>query len=262
MIFYSSEEGFIKPRGIKNNKGIRDTSIKLPHIAVGVFSEYLLKDIASKFECKKVGELTEKRPVYELKYKNAKITLFMAGISGPWISADIEELNINGVDTFIIFGNCGVLDKDIEDCSIIIPDKAYRVEGTSYHYLPDSEYIKLDETYKNLFKDILKEYNFNYNEGATWTIDAFYRETKEKIERYQKKGVICVEMEGASIGAVCQYKKLNYFTFYYAGDNLDSVEWEERSINQLANFNKKTKVPILALELAYKIENNKQKNNL
>ena len=254
MIFYSSQEGFIKPRGIKNNNGIRDTSIKLPHIAVGVFSEYLLKDIASKFECKKVGELTEKRPVYELKYKNAKITLFMAGISGPWISADIEELNINGVDTFIIFGNCGVLDKDIEDSFI----NYFFV----YHYLPDSEYIKLDETYKNLFKDILKEYNFNYNEGATWTIDAFYRETKEKIERYQKKGVICVEMEGASIGAVCQYKKLKYFTFYYAGDNLDSVEWEERSINQLANFNKKTKVPILALELAYKIENNKQKNNL
>ncbi len=29
---------------------------------------------------------------------------------------------------------------------------------------------------------------------------------------------------------------------------------DERSITQLANFNKKTKVPILALELAYKIE--------
>lgn len=102
-----------------------------------------------------------------------------------------------------------------------------------------------------------KDYNFKYTEGATWTIDAFYRETKEKIKRYQKKGVICVEMEGASIGAVCQYKKLNYFTFYYAGDNLDSTQWEARSISQLANFNKKTKIPILALELAYKIENNK-----
>ena len=41
-----------------------------------------------------------------------------------------------------------------------------------------------------------------------------------------------------------------------------AYEWEERSIKQLANFNEKTKVPILALELAYKIENNKQKNNL
>ena len=72
---------------------------------------------------------------------------------------------------------------------------------------------------------------------------------------YQRKGVVCVEMEGASIGAVCKYKKMNYFTFYYAGDNLDSAKWEERSIDQLSNFDKKTNVPILALELAYKIEN-------
>ena len=255
MIFYSNEEGFIKPQGIKNLTGIRDSSIELPHIAIGVFSEYLLKDIVKKFECEKVGELTEKRPVYILKYKNIEISLFMAGISGPWICNDIEDLNVNGVDTFIIFGNCGVLDKTIEDCSIIIPNRAYRDEGTSYHYLPDSEYVNLDDKYKNLFKNILKEYKFDYKEGSTWTTDAFYRETKEKIQMFQRKGVVCVEMEGASIAAVCKYKNLNYFTFYYAGDNLDSVEWEERSITQLANFDKKTKVPILALELAYKIEN-------
>ena len=64
-------------------------------------------------------------------------------------------------------------------------------------------------------------------------------------------------MEGAAIAAVCEYKKLNYFTFYYAGDNLDSVEWEERSLSQLTNFEKKTRVPFLAFELAYKIKTNK-----
>lgn len=255
MIFYSKEEGFIKPRGIKGKDGIRSTNIKIPHIAIGVFSEHLVNNIVNRYNCEKIGELTEKRPVYILSYKNTNITLFMAGISGPWISGDIEDLNVNGVDTFIIFGNCGVLDKTIEDCSIIIPNKAYRDEGTSYHYLPDSEYIMLDNKYKNLFEDILKEYKFKYREGATWTIDAFYRETKEKIQMYKNKGAICVEMEGASIGAVCKYKNLNYFTFYYAGDNLDSIEWEKRSIDQLSNFEKKITVPILALELAYKIEN-------
>lgn len=260
MILYSNEEGFIKPQGIKNLTGIRDSSIELPHIAVGVFSEHLLNDIVKKCECEKIGELTQKRPVYIMRYKEIKITLFMAGISGPWISNDIEDLNVNGVDTLIIFGNCGVLDKNIEDCSIIIPNRAYRDEGTSYHYLPDTEYIELDNQYKDLFKDILKKYNFNYREGATWTIDAFYRETREKIEMYQKKGAVCVEMEGASIGAVCKYKNINYFTFYYAGDNLDAVQWEERSINQLSNFDKKTKVPVLALELAYSIESNKRKH--
>ena len=195
----------------------------------------------------------QKRPIYILKYKNIEITFFIAGISGPWISQDIEELHSNGVDTLIIFGNCGVLDKSIEDCSIIIPNKAFRDEGTSYHYMPDSEYVELDDKYKDLFKIILKEYDFKFTEGATWTIDAFYRETREKIDMFKNKGAICVEMEGASIGAICKYKKLNYFTFYYAGDNLDSEEWEERSITQLANFDKKTRVPVLALELAYRI---------
>lgn len=253
MIVYSNEEGFIKSRGIRNNDGVHDLNIKLPHIAVGVFSEHLLNYIVKKFKCKKVGSLTHGRPIYILDYKNSKITLFLAGVSGPIISIDIEELNGNGIDTLIIFGNCGVLDKKIEDCSIIIPIKAFRDEGVSYHYLPDSDYIELDNKYTDLFKEILKKFNFNYTEGNTWTIDAFYRETKDKIEMFRKKGVVSVEMEGASIGAVCKYKNINYFTFYYAGDNLDSTEWEERSISQLSNFDKKIEVPILALELAYKI---------
>ena len=78
------------------------------------------------------------------------------------------------------------------------------------------------------------------------------------MELFQGKGAVCVEMEGACIAAVCEYKKLNYFTFYYAGDNLDAVEWDERSLSQLVNFEKKTKVPFLAFELAYRIEKNAQ----
>ena len=71
---------------------------------------------------------------------------------------------------------------------------------------------------------------------------------------FKQKGTVCVEMEGASIAAVCEYKKLKYFTFYYAGDNLDAVEWEERSLGQLTSFEKKARVPYLAFELARKIE--------
>ena len=119
MIIYSEEESITKPFGIKKLDGTRDINFKLPHIAVGVFSEYLLDDIVAKFGCEKVGVISCancQRPVYVMKYKDMKITLFLAGVSGPWISADIEELNVNGVNTFIIFGNCGVLDKSIEDC--------------------------------------------------------------------------------------------------------------------------------------------------
>lgn len=119
-----------------------------------------------------------------MKYKDIKITLFLAGISGPRISSDTENLNVNGVDTFIIFGNCGVLDKSIEDCSIIIPNKAFRDEGTSYYYLPKSESLEINKKYRKIFKEVLKENNYDYVEGATWTTDGFYRETREKMEKF------------------------------------------------------------------------------
>ncbi len=253
MIRYSEEEGFIKSEGIRDRNDKRLEKVILPKTAIGVFSIKLLESIVEKFNCEKVGYFggaSFHRPVYIMRHNNKEFTLFNAGISGAWISSDIEDLNYNGVKKFIIFGNCGVLDKTIGDCQIIIPNKAFRDEGVSYHYLPDSESVELSSKYKNEFINILNNHSFDYVEGATWTIDAFYRETKDKIDYFRNKGAICVEMEGSVIAAVCQRKKLDYFTFYYAGDNLDSVEWERRSISQETNFEKKQIVPLLAIELA------------
>ena len=60
-------------------------------------------------------------------------------------------------------------------------------------------------------------------------------------------------MESTAIAAVCRFLNIDYFTFYYAGDNLDSIEWEERSLSGLTNLEVKKEVPYLALELAIKI---------
>ena len=255
MIKYSDEEGFIRPKGIKFREG-QDKNIRLPKVAVGVFSRHLFQDVVEKFSCLEVGYINAcnyEKNVYILNYKDTDITFFMAGVSGPHISADIEELSKQGVEKFIIFGNCGVLDSSIEDCSIIIPTKAFRDEGTSYHYQPESDDIEIDQKYTNDFLEILKEYDFDYTKGYTWTTDAFYRETKEKINYFKNKGAVCVEMEGSVIAAVCKRYNLDYFTFYYAGDNLDSVEWDERSLSGLHSFDKKQKVMTLALNLAKKM---------
>jgi uridine phosphorylase len=255
MIKFSNQEGFIKAQGIKFRDG-QDKKIVLPKVAVGVFSRHLFHDVVEKFSCKEVGYIGNanfEKDVYILKYKDMEITFFMAGVGAPHIAADIEELNAQGVKKFIIFGNCGVLDSSIEDCSIIIPTKAFREEGTGYHYVEASETIDVNPKYKEEFIEILKEHNFDYKEGYTWTTDAFYRETKEKIEYFKNKGAITVEMEGSTIAATCQNKGLDYFTFYYAGDNLDGAEWDERSLSGLTNIDKKKEVMYLALELAKKI---------
>ena len=128
-----------------------------------------------------------------MKYKDIKITLFLAEISGPRISSDTENLNANGAGTFIIFGNCGVLDKNIEDCSIIIHNKAFRDEGTSYHYLPESESLEINKKYRKIFKEVLQENNYDYVESTTWTTDGFYRETREKWRDFRKKELFALK---------------------------------------------------------------------
>ena len=255
MIRYSEQEGFIKAKGIKFKEN-QDADIRLPKVAVGVFSRHLFYDVVQKFNCREVGMLrcaNLEREVFILNYKGCDITFFMAGVSGPWISSDIEELSAQGVEKFIIFGNCGVLDSSIDDCSIIIPTKAFRDEGTSYHYVPQSDIIDIDLKYERDFVEILDNFDFDYTRGYTWTTDAFFRETPDKIEYFKNNGAVCVEMEGSVIAAVCKRKNLDYFIFYYAGDNLDSTEWDERSLSGLSNIDKKKEVMLLALELAVKI---------
>lgn len=255
MIRYSNEEGFIKPIGLKFRDG-QDKNIKLPKVAVGVFSKHLFDDVIHKCDSRSVGYIAMAdftRDIYIIKYKDIELTFFMAGVSGPWISGDMADLHAQGVDKFIIFGNCGVLDSKIEDCSIIIPTKAFRDEGTSYHYAEASDTIDMNPKYINEFIEILKEKDFNYNIGYTWTTDAFYRETPDKIDYFKKNGALCVEMEGAAIAAVANRINVDYFTFYYAGDNLDSVEWDERSLFGLKSIDKKKEVMSLALSLAVKM---------
>lgn len=257
MIRFSNEEGFIKPTGI-SFRDDQDKNIVLPKTAIGVFSMHLFEDVVSKFNCREVGifrTANSERPIYVLTYKNVELTFFMAGVGGPFICADIEELHAQGVENVIIFGNCGVLDSTIEDCSIIIPTKAFRDEGSSYHYIEESDTIDLNPKYIDDFIEILDKYNFDYRKGYTWTTDAIYRETRDKMEYFKNNGAISVEMEGACIAAVCKRNNINYFTFYYAGDNLDAVEWEERSLNGLVNIDKKKEVMNLALKLSLKINN-------
>ena len=57
MIRYSNEEGFIKSKGIKFKEG-QDPNIKLPKVAVGVFSRHLFYDVVEKFSCSEVGYIS------------------------------------------------------------------------------------------------------------------------------------------------------------------------------------------------------------
>lgn len=255
MIKLGHLEPLLKAKGLDFDEG-QDSNIRLPKVAIGVFSKHLFNSIVDKYHCKEVGRIRNvnfTKRVYILSYKKCKFTIFLAGVGASAIASDIEILHAQGVEKVIIFGSCSVLDSTIEDCSIVVPNLAFREEGTSYHYVEASDTIEINPKYQKVFIKILKKFGFGYTIGSVWTTDVFYRETIDKIDYFKKKGAKAVDMEASAIAAVCQVLNMEHFIFYYAGDNLDCAVWDARSLEELANIEKKKAVVILALELAQKM---------
>ena len=227
-----------------------------PETVVSVFSHQLFDAIVRFLGGTVIAESHDVDgvwPVYEVNYKGKRFAFFKGRLGGPACVGAFEDVMAFGGKRIILLGNCGVLDKNIKDCGIIIPTKAIRDEGTSYHYAPAGDTIEVNTKYTEEFKKILEEFGYPYVEGVTWTTDAFYRETPQKIENRKKMGAICVEMECASMQAFCNFRGIEFFQFLYAGDNLDHSSWDPRSLSGNERLDDKQKIALLAFELAYKI---------
>ena len=66
----------------------------------------------------------------------------------------------------------------------------------------------------------------DYAAGATWTIDAIYRETREEVEQYRDDGVLTVDMEAAAVFAVAQHRGCEAAALFTVSDYLDPDGWD------------------------------------
>ena len=225
-----------------------------PKVAVACFSKKLFNELLNSFNNEEIARIeneNEDTIVYKLNYKGTPLAFFMARVGAPALIADMEQIIVMGAEKFVIFGCCGVLDSRINDLGIIIPTAAMRDEGTSYHYMEASDEIKVNtnKEHLKLFKKILKEHNYTYTEGKTWTTDALFRETRDKVLRRKEAGCVCVDMECSSIFALMKFRGKECFQFFYAADNLDAQEWDSRSLVGGVKIPEKALIGLLAFEM-------------
>lgn len=236
-----------------------------PETVVSVFSHHLFASLLSFLGGRQIAETHDVDgiwPVYEVTYKGRRFGFYKGRLGAPACVGSFEDIWPMGMKRIILLGNCGVLDKEIQDCGIIIPNAAIRDEGTSYHYAPAADTIPVNQRYREEFKAVCQEHGYPYVEGTTWTTDAFYRETRDKMARRKAQGAICVEMECAAMAAFAEFRGLEFFQFFYAGDNLDHSTWDPRSLHGTTRLEDKEKIGLLAFELAVKIEERNAMNRV
>ena len=166
--------------------------------------------------------------IFKTTVGNKDVIVYKTVLGGPATTMIMEEMISRGVKTFIIFGSCGALIESLKEGEIFIPENAYRDEGTSYHYLPASEFVKV-ETADKLSK-IFDENGVKYLKVNTWTTDALYRETADRVKLMSKNNCSVVEMECACISALAKLRNVNTYQFLYTDDVLGGNEYDARTL--------------------------------
>lgn len=149
-------------------------------------------------------------------------------VGAPIAASIIDELNALGCTKFIVCGGCGVLVEDLPVGNLLIPTSAIRDEGTSYHYLPPSREVHANEYAIKCIEETLIKKGVNYSKIKTWTTDAFFRETKNKIQLRKEEGCVAVEMESSAFMAASEFRDVVFGQILYSGDDLSGSDWDRR----------------------------------
>lgn len=213
------------------NKSIYPQNAKIKRCVITYFQDVVVKLEASYkiFQAFKL-RIEGKRPeVYQLDTGTESIYVLLCPLGAPQAARMLEILSALGVEKFMVCGGAGTLDDVVTGEKILLATAAVRDEGTSYHYLPPAREVQINAAVRDKIVACLAAEQQDFIEVKTWTTDASFRETPEKVALRRSEGCATVEMECAAYYAVAEFKGLACGQLLYAGDVVHQQGWEYRS---------------------------------
>lgn len=174
--------------------------------------------IASYFDSPvKVGQNRE-YTTYTGYLSGEKVSVTSTGIGGPSAAIALEELCNIGADTFIRVGTSGGIDEKVKAGDAVIATGAIRFDGTSKEYAP-VEFPAVSDFYvTSALKEAAEKLNIDHHLGIVQCKDSFYgQHSPDKMpvshylnymwDAWLKLGVLCSEMESATLFTVGSYRR-------------------------------------------------------
>ncbi len=166
------------------------------------------------------------------QFKDKDVTLVPGLLGAPACAGFLDNFIAMGAKHIMFCGGGGVLRPDLAVGKFIVIDSAIRDEGLSYHYIKPSRDIKANPHVLKTITSYLDKEKIDYVKGKTWTTDAFYRETKDKILMRKQEGALLVEMEQSAMMAVSEFRGVEYGAIIYSGDDVSKETWDHRGWRQ------------------------------
>ena len=154
---------------------------------------------------------------------------FQFGVVGCAVGASFavlvaEEMFASNCQLLVSITSAGQITATRNPPYFILIDKALRDEGTSYHYLPPSDYSNINEGLLTRLTNSLPASSIPITVGATWTTDAPFRETESAINHSRALGILAVEMEASALYAFAQAKHKLVICLAHVTNQMASIE--------------------------------------
>jgi uridine phosphorylase len=153
-------------------------------------------------------------------------SLIASPMGAPMAAMLLEQLIALGARRFLYVGFCGALAPAYQIGDCFIPIQAIREEGTSYHYFPAEVALTSSDRCNTILWTNATATPLTVRQGTIWTTDAPYRETAQKIQRFQAAGVHAVDMEMAALFAVAQYRHCEVAALLLVSDECYHRTWQ------------------------------------
>jgi uridine phosphorylase len=210
-------------REARRQKNIKEGQI--PHICILDPDGDILKYLVEKEKAK----VNPHWPCYHTQLYNFQYDGITLGIIGCAVGASFavliaEELFVSGCQLLISVTSSGLIMHEQGPPFFVLIEKALRDEGTSYHYLPPSDYSYINKNMLSIIKDAFSELTIPVFRGATWTTDAPFRETDVAIKQAQAQGIIAVEMEASALYAFAKARHKSVVCFAHVTNQMGNIE--------------------------------------
>ena len=186
-------------------------------------------DIVRRLEAEGRTRLHEGWACYHTElhvFEEAGLTIGVVGcvVGASFAVLVAEELFASGCGLLISVTSSGQITPLGAPPYFILIDRALRDEGTSYHYLPPSQYSEAPRALLDSLDGAFDELDVAVARGATWTTDAPFRETGEAITAMRRRGLLAVEMEAAALYAFAKARDRAVICFAHVTNQMGQIE--------------------------------------
>lgn len=162
--------------------------------------------------------------LYVFRHQEQEYGIVGCAVGAAFAVLIAEELFASGCEFLVSITSAGQIVPVRAPPYFVVIERALRDEGTSYHYLPPSDYSEADPQLASRVRDALGAVEIAVLAGATWTTDAPFRETPEAIEAAVRAGILAVEMEAAALYAFAKARNLPVLCFAHVTNQMGRIE--------------------------------------